>query len=96
MLVVANTFMHSVTHYAHYLQQKSTRWPSGNELDSGTVGLGSNPGSVKLESANGSPLLQLFFERSCVVQAQCRAQWAPQTHFTLQRNTVRANENLIF
>ena len=49
MLVAANTFMHSVMHYAHYLQQKSARWPSGNELDSGTVGLGSNPGSVKLE-----------------------------------------------
>ena len=50
MLVVANTFMHSVMHYAHYLQQKSARWLSGNKLDSGTVGLGSNPGLVKLES----------------------------------------------
>ena len=84
MLVVANTFMHSVMHYAHYLQQKSARWPSGNELDSGTVGLGSNPGSVKLESCQ-----RLATAKELCCPGAMSRQWAPQTRFTLRRNTGR-------
>ena len=89
MLVVANTFMHSVMHYAHYLQQKSARWPSGNELDSGTVGLGSNPGSVKLESCQRLATAATFLRKKLCCPGARSRQWAPQTRFTLRRNTAR-------
>ena len=89
MLVVANTFMHSVIHYAHYLQQKSARWPSGNELDSGTVGLRSNPGSVKLESCQRLATAATFLRKKLCCPGAMSRQWAPQTRFTLRRNTAR-------
>ena len=93
MLVVANTFMHSVMHYARYLQQKSARWPSGNELDSGTVGPGSNPGSnpgsVKLESCQWLATAATFLRKELCCPGAMSRQWAPQTRFTLRRNTAR-------
>ena len=87
MLVVANTFMHSVMHYVHYLQQKLARWPSGNELDSGTVGLGSNPGSVELESCQWLATAATFLRKELCCPGAMSWQWAPQTRFTLWRNT---------
>ena len=44
-------------------------WSSGNALVSGAVSLRfkSRAGQIGLSVANGSPLLQHFFERSCVV-----------------------------
>ena len=81
MLVIANTFMHSVMHYAHYLQQKSARWPSGNELDSGTVGLGSNPGSVKLESCQRLATAATFASKGAVLSRRKVAAMGPANSF---------------
>ena len=72
-----------------YLQQKSARWPSGNELDSGTVGLGSNPGSVKLESCQRLATAATFLRKELCCPGAMSRQWAPQTRFTLRRNTAR-------
>ena len=68
---------------------KSARWPSGNELDSGTVGQGSNPGSVKLESCQRLATAATFLRKELCCPGAMSQQWAPQTRFTLRRNTAR-------
>ena len=47
-------------------------WSSGNAFVSGAGGLRfkSRAGQIGHSVANGSPLLQHFFERSCVARAQ--------------------------
>ena len=46
-------------------------WSSGNAFVSGAGGLRfkSRAGQIKHSVANGSPVLQHFFERSCVARA---------------------------
>ena len=66
-------------------------------FDSGAEGLGFNPwvGQIQHKVANGSPPLQLFFERSCVAQAQCRGDGLSKffPHFPVKQEY---NKNLIF
>ena len=72
---------------------------SGNAYVSGAGGLRfkSRAGQIEHSVANALPPQQHFFESTCVARAQMTRRWAPQSRYTLRRNTAN-NESfdLIF
>ena len=55
----------------------------------------SRGGQIRHSVANGSPLLQHFFERSCVSRGAMTQRWAPQIGYTLRRNSARIMKDLM-
>ena len=69
---------------------KPGSWSSGNVFFSGAGGLRikSRAGQIGHIVANGSPPLQHFFRKKLCCPGAMTRRWAPQTRYTLRRNTT--------